>query len=243
MKPLLVADLFCGAGGSSTGAERAVKLLGRKMILVCVNHWPLAIETHKLNHPTARHYIVDIAAARPEELVPEGYLDLLMASPECSHFSRARGGKPVNNQSRMNPWAILDWLTKLDVRTVLIENVPEFRDWGPVDADGHPLPGMKSIFFEAWIRAIKGLGYKLEFRILNAADYGDATTRRRFFLIARKDSRRVSFPKPTHSQTGDNGLSKWKSAREIIDWDDTGRSLLDDPKYKKNPSVSTRASA
>src|SRR3972149_10134129 len=105
MKKYLVADLFCGAGGSSTGAERAVKSLGREMILVCVNHWPVAIETHRKNHPTARHYIEDVSVAKPAELVPEGYLDLLMASPECTHFSRARGGKPVTDQSRMNPWA------------------------------------------------------------------------------------------------------------------------------------------
>lgn len=204
-KPFLVADLFCGAGGSSTGAERAVKALGREMLLVCVNHWPLAIETHHANHPNARHYIADIAAADPVKLVPEGYLDLLMASPECTHFSRARGGKPVNNQSRMNPWAILTWLTKLNVRTVLIENVPEFRDWGPVDANDQPVREMKGIFFEAWTEAIKKCGYKLEYRILNAADYGDATTRKRFFLIARKDKPPVTFPKPTHNKDGSNG--------------------------------------
>ncbi|MDD5339304.1 MAG: DNA cytosine methyltransferase [Dehalococcoidales bacterium] len=240
-KPLLIADLFCGAGGSSTGAMRAVKTLGREMILVCVNHWPLAIETHQANHPSARHYIEDITAADPVKLVPEGYLDLLMASPECTHFSRARGGKPVNNQSRMNPWAILMWLTKLEVRTVLIENVPEFRDWGPVDANDQPIKEMKGIFFEACIEAIKRCGYKLDYTILNCADYGDATTRKRFFLIARKDKKPVTFPKPTHSKNGGSGLKKWRAAREIIDWNNPGRSLLDHPKYIKHPlSVNTR---
>ncbi len=237
----LLADLFCGAGGTSTGAERAIKDLGAETILVCINHWPLAIETHHANHPNAMHYIEDITAADPLKLVPWGFLDLLMASPECTHFSRARGGKPVNNQSRMNPWAILTWLTKLDVRTVLIENVPEFRDWGPVDANDQPIREMKGIFFEAWIEAIKKCGYRLEFRILNAADYGDATTRKRFFLIARKDGRPVTFPKPTHNKDGGNGLKKWRAAREIIDWTNPGRSLLDHPKYRKRPlSVNTR---
>lgn len=236
----LVADLFCGAGGSSTGAERAVKSLGAAMILTCVNHWPLAIETHKANHPTARHYIEDISKAKPRDLVPEGYLDLLMASPECTHFSRARGGKPVNDQSRMNPWAVISWLTELDVRCLLVENVPEFVQRGPI-GNGIPDAIMRGMFFEAWTGAIKKLGYRLEYRFLNAADYGDATTRKRFFLIARKDRQRIRFPKPTHSKDGGNGLKKWRAAREIIDWDKPGRSLLDDPKYLKRPlSINTR---
>jgi DNA (cytosine-5)-methyltransferase 1 len=237
----LAADLFCGAGGTSTGAERAVRAQNAEMILVCVNHWPLAIETHQANHPEAMHYLEDITQADPVKIVPWGWLDLLCASPECTHFSRARGGKPVNNQSRMNPWAILTWITKLNVRTVLIENVPEFRDWGPVDANDQPIKEMKGIFFEAWTEAIKRCGYKLEYRILNAADYGDATTRKRFFLIARKDKHKVSFPKPTHSKDGGNGLLKWRAAREIIDWNLTGRSIFDAPKYKKHPlSINTR---
>ena len=241
MKPFLVADLFCGAGGSSTGAERAVKALGREMLLVCVNHWPLAIETHQLNHPNARHYIEDITKADPLELVPEGYLDLLMASPECTHFSRARGGKPVNNQSRMAPSSVISWLEKLDVRCLLVENVPEFVTWGPVDANDQPVKSMRGINFEEWIKQIKKLGYKVEHRILNAADYGDATTRKRFFLIARKDKHPLTFPKPTHSKDGGNGLLKWRAAREIIDWRLPGRSIFDAPKYRKHPlSINTR---
>jgi len=239
-KSYLIADLFCGAGGSSTGAERAVKSLGATMILTCVNHWPLAIETHRRNHPTARHYIEDISKAKPRDLVPEGYLDLLMASPECTHFSRARGGKPVNDQSRMNPWAVVSWLTELDVRCLLVENVPEFVNWGPV-GNGIPDKPMQGIFFEAWLKAIKTLGYRYQYRYLNAADYGDATTRRRFFLIARKDGQRIRWPKPTHSKDGGGGLKRWRAAREIIDWDLPGRSLLDDPKYVKRPlSINTR---
>jgi DNA (cytosine-5)-methyltransferase 1 len=243
-KPLLVADLFCGAGGSSTGAEKAVKALKKKMILVCINHWPLAIETHKKNHPTARHYVEDLSVAKPQKIVPEGYLDLLMASPECTHFSRARGGKPVNDQSRMNPWAVIRWLTDLDVRTLLVENVPEFVDWGPLNDNGTPIPEEKGLYFEAWIRTLWNLGYAAEWKYLNAADYGDATTRRRFFLIARKDGIPICWPEPTH--TGNGGpqfynLPKWRAAREIIDWENHGRSLLDDPKYQKRPlSINTR---
>jgi len=245
VKPYLVADLFCGAGGSSTGAEYAMREIGAEIILVCVNHWPLAIETHQKNHPTARHYIENVQTADPERLVPEGYLDLLMASPECRFFSRARGGKPIHEQSRMNPWAVQRWLTALKVRTLLVENVPEFVDWGPLNGNDHPDPAFKGLYFEAWIRSLWDLGYTVEWRYLNAADYGDATTRTRFFLQARKDGKPIYWPAPTHSQTGDRDmlgkLRKWRAAREIINWEVTGRSLLDDPKYKKRPlSINTR---
>lgn len=239
MKPLLVADLFCGAGGTSTGAEKAIKALGRKMVLTCVNHWPIAIETHKLNHPTARHYVEDITVADPEKLVPEGRLDLLMASPECRYYSRARGGRPVHDQGRMNPWAIHKWLTALDVRCVLIENVTEFIKWGPLLPDGTPDPKGKGQYFQAWLKTFWELGYHAEWRYLNAADYGDATTRIRFFLIARKDGRPIQWPTPSHSESGAadmiEHLARWRAAQEIIDWDNPGRSLIDDPKYVKKP--------
>ena len=239
MKTYKVADLFCGAGGSSTGAENAIRLLGRQMELIAINHWPVAIETHKKNHPSARHYIEDLSSADPVKLVPEGYLDLLMASPECRFYSRARGGRPVHDQARMNPWVIMRWLTSLDVRCLLVENVPEFVDWGPLLDDGRPDPKHKGEYFQAWYLAIQKAGYKLEYRFLNAADFGDATTRTRFFLIARKDSKSVRWPAPSHSPTGDatmvDHLLKWRAARSIIDWDNPGKSLLDDPRYLKRP--------
>jgi len=130
---VLVADLFCGAGGSSSGARRALESLGFQMNLVAVNHWNIAIETHSRNHPEARHYCQDLNAVKPAVLVPEGKLDLLMASPTCTYHSRARGGKPINDQGRMDPWAIVHWCTELRVRRLLVENVPEFVDWGPLD--------------------------------------------------------------------------------------------------------------
>lgn len=243
-KTLLVADLLCGAGGTSTGAEKAVKELGYEMELVAINHWPLAIETHRKNHPTARHYVEDVNVVKPQEVCPEGYLDLLVASPECIYFSRARGGKPVNDQNRMNPWAVIRWLTDLNVRTLLVENVPEWISWGPIDDKGMPIPEEKGLHFEAWIRAIWNLGYAAEWKFLNAADYGDATTRRRFFLIARKDGIPIRWPEPTHTGNGAPqfyNLPKWRAAREIIDWENHGRSLLDDPKYQKRPlAINTR---
>ena len=241
----LVADLFCGAGGTSTGATKAVAEIGGKIDLVAINHWATAVATHSLNHPKARHYVQDLDGADPESIVPEGRLDLLMASPECRFFSRARGGKPVNEQGRMNPWIIHRWLTSLDVRCLLTENVPEFTAWGPLDANNRPDKSRKGLYFEEWVRSLWGLGYTVEWKILNAADYGDATSRVRFFLQARKDGHAIWWPEATHSKTGGNDLlgelPKWRAAREIIDWSNLGRSLLDDPKYKRRPlSIMTR---
>jgi len=233
----LAADLFCGAGGSSTGARRALADLGFQMNLVAVNHWNVAIETHSRNHPEARHYCQDVNAVKPAEVVPEGKLDLLMASPTCTYHSRARGGKPINDQGRMDPWAIVHWCTELRVRRLLVENVPEFVDWGPVDLrTGRPIKRRRGEYFRAWTAALQGAGFKLDWRVLNAADFGDATTRERFFLMARSDGRRVHWPDPTHSRSGEadllgHGGHKWRAAREIIDWSIEGKSIF----HRKRP--------
>lgn len=232
-KKMLVADLLCGAGGSSTGAQRALRDLGLEMELVCLNHWPTAIETHQKNHPEARHYVQDIATVRPHLIVPEGYLDLLMASPTCTHHSVARGGKPTSDQQRSDPWHIVTWLTELRVKRIIIENVWEFIGWGPVDhRTGKPVKSRKGEYFHAWIETIKRLGFEPEWRKLNAADYGDATTRQRFILMARSDGRKVAWPMPTHRKRDDvkvdlfGAAQPWKPAREIIDWSIKGKSIF-----------------
>lgn len=232
-KKMLVADLLCGAGGSSTGAARALKQLGLEMELVCLNHWPTAIETHTLNHPEARHFVQDIATVRPHLIVPEGYLDLLMASPTCTHHSVARGGKPTSDQQRSDPWHIITWLTELRVKRMIIENVWEFISWGPIDVrTGKPIKSRRGEYFQAWIRTIQGLGFEPEWRKLNAADYGDATTRQRFILMARSDGRRVIWPVATHQKRNlveDSllpDLQPWRPARDIIDWSIKGRSIF-----------------
>lgn len=232
-RKILVADLLCGAGGSSTGCQRALDALGLPMELVCVNHWPVAIETHQKNHPDARHYVQDISTVRPHILVPEGYLDLLMASPTCTHHSVARGGKPTSDQQRSDPWHIISWLTELRVKRIIIENVWEFVGWGPVNAQtGKPIKSRKGEYFQAWIDTIRRLGFEPEWRKLNAADYGDATTRQRFILMARSDSKTVHWPMPTHARKPAEGLAlfpgvqPWRPAREIIDWDLKGRSIF-----------------
>lgn len=231
-RPLLVADLFCGAGGSSTGARRAIEGLGRRMVLTCVNHWDRAIETHRRMHPDARHYCQDVSSVRPIAVVPEGRLDLLMASPTCTYHSRARGGRPTSDQQRMDPWHVTTWLTELRVKRVIIENVPEFVDWGPVGAGGKPLRSKRGLYFREWVATLERLGYVVAWRILNCADYGDATTRRRFFLQARNDRQPIVWPQASHSRDGradlfGAGVQRWRPAREVIDWQLRGRSIFD----------------
>jgi DNA (cytosine-5)-methyltransferase 1 len=231
-RKILVADLFCGAGGSSTGCRDALADLGLEMELVCVNHWGVAIETHRRNHPHARHYCQDIATVRPSEVVPEGYLDLLLASPSCTHHSAARGGKPTSDQQRSDPWHIITWLTELRVKRLIVENVPEYVSWGPVDPrTQRPIKSRKGEYFNAWVNAIRALGGVWEHRILNAADYGDATTRRRFIGQARFDGKPISWPQPTHFKRQEGvtlfpGSQTWRAAREIIDWSIKGNSIF-----------------
>lgn len=225
------ADLFAGCGGTSTGLLRAVEASGMLARLVAVNHWPLAVATHRANHGGHAHYCMDLALAEPEDLVPGGRLDLLVASPECTQFSRARGGKPVNDQRRAGADWVIRWLERLDVTCLLIENVEEFMSWGDVDDRGVPIKRKNGRLFLAWLARIRALGYALDFKILNAADYGDVTTRKRFFLIARKDGRPIRWPTPTHCKGGKTDvfgtIPPWQAAREIIDWSDLGESMLD----------------
>ena len=145
----------------------------------------------------------------------------------------------------MNPWIVHRWLTSLNVRCLLVENVPEFTSWGPLDENRRPIPNKKGLYFEEWVRSLWGLGYEVQWRLLNAADYGEATTRVRFFLQARRDGQPIVWPEATHAKAGDGSLMedlpRWRGAREVIDWSNPGRSLLDDPKYKKRPlSENTR---
>jgi DNA (cytosine-5)-methyltransferase 1 len=231
-KRFLVADLLCGAGGSSTGCKRALDALGLEMDLVCVNHWDVAIATHQANHPTARHFVQDIATVRPSHLVPEGYLDLLLASPSCVYHSRARAGRPTSDQQRSDPWHIITWLTELQVKRIIIENVWEFIDWGPVDPEtGKPDPERKGAYFTAWREAIERLGFQTEFFRLNAADYGSHSTRERFIMMGRSDGEPIRWPARTHAKNPhpikEPHLQRWKPAADIIDWSLRGASIFD----------------
>lgn len=229
-KPLMAADLFCGAGGTSTGLSRAAEILGRRVNLVAVNHWERAVETHAANHPGAAHFCQSLADLDPRKAVPGGKLDLLVASPECTHHSVARGGKPVNDQTRASAYCVHRWCAALDVKRVLIENVPEFATWGPLGSNGRPLASGKGKLFDQYVKTFQAMGYRVEWRVLNAADYGAATSRRRLFLQAVKGRAAIRWPDPTHEPNPTPNLfgsrRRWRAAREVIDWRLKGQSIF-----------------
>jgi DNA (cytosine-5)-methyltransferase 1 len=236
-------DLFCGAGGTSTGLYRACHSLGRRVDLLAINHWKVAVETHAANHPGARHMCATLDSIRPEDAVKGGRLDLLVASPECTHHSIARGGRPVLDQMRASAWLILRWIETLRVDNVLIENVREFRDWGPVGATGKPLRSRKGETYRAFLNALRSFGYAVEDRILNAADYGDATSRKRLFILARRGRKKIAWPPATHGEPDTlKELLLYRTAREIIDWSIKGQSIFD-RKRPLAPSTIARIAA
>ncbi len=221
-----VVDLFAGAGGESTGIIQA--LAGERYDLAAVNHWDVAIQTHTRNHPQARHYCADLSHLNPHEVFgPRDTIDLLWASPECTHHSVARGGRPRSEQSRASAFLVLKWLSEFYVRRVYLENVPEFVSWGPLGSNGTPLKSKRGATFNAFVDALRSLGYTVDWQILNAANYGDPTTRRRFFLQAVRGREKIRWPEPTHAQTpGLFGERPWVPARDIIDWSIRGESIF-----------------
>jgi len=224
-RKVICVDLFCGAGGTSTGLAQACEKLGLEVQLTAINHWKIAVASHKANHPWARHINSSVEKLDPFEVVPGKRVDLLVASPECRHHSTARGGRPIRDQKRASAWYILRWAELLYVKNILIENVPEFRKWGPLNSKGKRIKSLEGKTYQAFLEALRALGYYVEERILNAADYGDATTRRRLFIIARRHRRTIVWPKATHAAT-ENGLKGWKPAREVIDWSLPGESIF-----------------
>lgn len=228
---LVIVDLFCGAGGATTAALRAIAALLLKVkTFFAFNHWRVAMDTLEANYPMVTPGCEDIETINPREKVPGGRVHLLIAAPECTFFSTARGGRPVNDQQRTQPWVVLKWLQELYVENLLIENVPEFRQWGPIGANGKPLKSKKGQTFRAFIEAIRALDYTVDVRVLNAADYGDPTTRKRLFIIARRGKKPVAWPTPTHSRDGGRSLfgrtERWRPARDVIDWSIPGQSIF-----------------
>lgn len=240
-------DLFAGAGGASTGLVRACRELGLELDLLAINHWPVAVDTHSVNHPNVVHLCESIAAVDPlqKEFVDKrtgkvfkntGRLDILLAGPECTHFSTARGGRPVNPQSRASAWHILKWAQELYIDVLLIENVPEWEMWGPCGANFKPLKSKKGETFQAYLQAIRSLGYsRVEFRKLNSANYGDATTRNRLFLFAMRNSSSIPWPSQSHAKraflTGAGPVAEWTTARDkVIDWTVKGKNIFERPK-------------
>ena len=232
-------DLFCGGGGTSTGMIEAFRKGGAEYTLVGINHWQVAIDTNRRNHG-GDWLCASVDAVDPTDVVPGGVLDFLWASPECTNHSRAKGGKPRSNQSRCQPEMLLSWIRKLVVRRMYVENVMEFLEWGPLLAAdtwiggklhraGQPDPRRKGVLFRDWIESIRRSGYRVEWRVLNAADYGAATCRERLIVQAVRigTGERIAWPEPTHSRMPDMYIrNRWKPASDVIDWSIKGKSIF-----------------
>lgn len=241
MKQLLYIDLFCGAGGTSTGVNSA-RLDGEQCaeVIACVNHDANAIASHASNHPDALHFTEDIRTLELSPLVehlescriknPDA-LTVLWASLECTNFSKAKGGQPRDADSRTLAEHLFRYIEAIDPDYIQIENVEEFMSWGDVDENGKPISTDKGRSYLRWVNNVKRYGYNFEHRILNAADYGAYTSRKRFFGIFAKKGLPIVFPEPTHSKNGEaalfDTLHKWKPVREVFDLEDEGKSIFD----------------
>lgn len=217
--PELIVDLFAGGGGASEGIEQG---LGYS-VHVAVNHDADAIAMHTVNHPDTEHYVCDVFEVDPEMATKGRQVGLLWASPDCKHFSKAKGSKPVKKKIRALAWVVVKWAERVRPRVIMLENVEEFVTWGPVLADGKPCPRRKGFTFRRWIQQLRKLGYVVEHRELRACDYGAPTIRKRFFLVARCDGRPIVWPEPTHAKPGSEAvtsgkLKPWLSAATCIDW-------------------------
>lgn len=217
-KPVFV-DLFCGAGGEHTGVLSAYRKLGYDPIHIAVNHWKIAIETIKKNHPDVREIESRVESLDPMSVVPGGVVDTLWASPSCTHHSNAAGGRPKSDQMRSQPFSVLDWLSQLYVKRLYVENVPAMLSWGPLGVNKRPLKSMRGVTFNAWIGAIRSLGYRVDWRVLNCANYGVPQKRKRLIVQAVRGNAKIIWPLPTHSEEdGLFGLKPWNGADTCIDW-------------------------
>ena len=209
----IIVDNFAGGGGASTGIEIAT---GRA-VAIAINHDPAAILMHRTNHPYTEHLQVSVWDVDPKAVCRGRPVGLAWFSPDCKHFSKAKGAALVDRKIRGLAWITLRWAAEVRPRVIILENVEEFQTWGPV-RKGKPVKKLAGTTFRKFISQLEALGYTVEFRELVAADYGAPTSRKRFYMIARCDGKPIVWPKPTHSKTGADGLPKWRSAAEIIDW-------------------------
>lgn len=209
----IIVDNFAGGGGASTGIEIAT---GR-LVALAVNHDPAAILMHRTNHPYTEHFQASVWDVDPKAVCRGRPVGLAWFSPDCKHFSKAKGAALVDRKIRGLAWITLRWAAEVRPRVIILENVEEFQTWGPV-RKGKPVKKLAGTTFRQFISQLEVLGYTVEFRELVAADFGAPTSRKRFYMIARCDGKPIVWPKPTHSKTGADGLPKWRSAAEIIDW-------------------------
>lgn len=240
MIKLLYIDLFCGAGGTSTGIEKAL-YAGKQCakVIACVNHDPNAISSHAANHPEALHFTEDIRTLelspllahvkRMKNIYPDA-LVVLWASLECTNFSKAKGGQPRDADSRTLAEHLFRYIEFIDPDYIQIENVEEFMSWGDMDENGKPISKDKGRCYEKWKRNVRKYGYDFDWRILNAANYGAYTTRKRYFGIFAKRGLPIVFPEPTHCKDGKTDmmgrLEKWNAVKEVLDFTDEGHSIF-----------------
>ena len=218
MKEIIV-DNFAGGGGASTGIEMAI---GRS-VDIAINHDPAAIAMHRANHPTTEHYTEDVWKVDPVEACKGRPVALCWFSPDCKHHSKAKGGKPVSKKIRGLAWVAVKWAKAVKPRVIMLENVEEFQDWGRLDENSRPDPRYKGETFRRFIKQLEARGYKVEYRLLRACDYGAPTIRQRFFLIARCDGKPIVWPEPTHADPDSletaAGLKKpWVPVADVLDF-------------------------
>jgi DNA (cytosine-5)-methyltransferase 1 len=237
MKLPLIIDNFAGGGGASTGIEAAT---GRP-VDVAINHDEAAVAVHAANHPGTRHYCQSIFSVDPLDATGGAPVLLAWFSPDCKHHSKAKGGKPRDRNIRDMAWVVPHWIERLQRATpggqgaptvIMLENVEEFRQWGPLDDAGMPIKERQGEEFALWVRRIRRLGYKVEHRELRACDYGAPTSRKRLFLIARRDGRPIVWPAPTNGRPDSaevraGKLQPWRTAAECIDWSLPCPSIFD----------------
>lgn len=215
----LIVDLFAGGGGASTGLEAA---LGRRVDLA-INHSATALAVHEANHPETTHMVTDVFEVDPWKATGGRRVDVLWASPDCTHFSVAKGGKPRSQKIRSLAEVVPQWASTVRPRIIFVENVREFLTWGPLDAKGHPIKERAGELFHRWRARLELLGYEVQWRVLDASEFGAPTKRKRLFVIARCDGKPIVWPTPTHGP----GLSPYRTAAECIDWSIPCPSIFD----------------
>lgn len=220
----LIIDCFAGGGGASVGIEMA---LGRT-VDIAINHDPMAIVMHQTNHPNALHLTEDIFKVDLQKYVGNRHVGLMWASPDCTSHSKAKGGQPRKQNLRILPWAVFKHAKKILPDVIIMENVEEIQQWGPLGEDGRPIKERAGEDYKKFITAMTSLGYMFECRELVAADYGAPTTRKRWYAIFRRDGRDIVWPEQTYSKYPEiTGLLPWKQCGDYIDWSDLGTSIFD----------------
>lgn len=218
----LIIDCFAGGGGASKGIEMALN----RDIDIAVNHDPEAIRIHKVNHPNTLHLTEDIFKVDLQKQVAGRHVALMWASPDCTSHSKAKGGQPRKKGLRILPWAVYKHAKLILPDVIIMENVEEIQQWGPLDENGRPIKSRAGEDYNKFMDAMRSLGYKVESRELVAADYGAPTTRKRWYAVLRRDGKEIVWPKATHSKTGDPGTEPWLECGDYMDWSDLGNSIF-----------------